>query len=136
MMERRVRLQLEIVSVLLLALTGPAWAQAGPAFNVTGLRTNTVTLYRVALNEECKADPTAQLTVSRGEFQGPWAATQDKSPLFLRVSRNNEVYCVKAFSVQTDKTVRVEKDAECGAKVAGRPPKSAAVRGVGEGCRP
>ncbi|MGH7383909.1 MAG: hypothetical protein ACREKG_01935 [Candidatus Rokuibacteriota bacterium] len=122
----------EIVGVLLLALTGSGWAQVVQAFNITGLRTDPVTLY-----EDCKMDPKTQITVTREQFkgQGPWAATKDASPLFFRVDLNKKVYCVKAFSVQTDQTVRVEKE-ECDAKVAGRPPKTGAVRGVGEGCRP
>lgn len=134
MRQRSTWLRPEIVGVLLLALTGSGWAQAVQAFNITGLRTDPVTLY-----EDCKMDPKTQVTVTvtREQFKGygKWAATKDASPLFFRVGWNDKVYCVKAFSVQTDQTVRVETE-ECDAKVAGRPPKTGAVRGVGEGCRP
>jgi hypothetical protein len=41
---------------------------------------------------------------------------------------------VKAFAVETDRAVPVAKDEECNTRVAGRPPKTGAVRGVGEGC--
>lgn len=126
MTEWRARLRPEIVGPLLLVVTGVAWAQE--SFNITGLRTDSVTLYK-----DCKMDQ--GVPVTKQQFQGPWPATKDPgSSLYFRVARNGESYCVKAFSVQTDQAVRVDRDKECGAKVAGRPPKVGAVRGVGEGC--
>ena len=43
MRERRIRLRPELVGTALLALAGTAWGQQ---FNITGLRTDSVTLYR------------------------------------------------------------------------------------------
>ena len=126
MRERRVRWRPEIAGVVLLVLAGSAWAQE---FNITGLRTDSVTLYR-----DCKMDQ--GVPISKQQFQGPWPARKDPgSTLYFHVVRDGVKYCVKAFSVWTDQTVKVDKDSECGAKVAGRPPKTGAVRGVGEGCQ-
>lgn len=40
--------------------------------------------------------------------------------------------CVRAFAVDTEKPVAIERDRECGAMVAGKQPKTGATRGVGE----
>jgi hypothetical protein len=42
---------------------------------------------------------------------------------------------VRAFAVQTDRPVKIDKDAECGAMIAGKQPKTGAIRGVGEKCQ-
>ncbi|HME96832.1 MAG TPA: hypothetical protein VKN16_21730 [Methylomirabilota bacterium] len=126
MRERRIWLWPEIVGSALLALAGTAWGQE---FNITGLRTDSVTLYR-----DCKMEQ--PVTVTKQQFEGQkWAARKDpNSALYFLLVRDNVNYCVKAFSVSTDQTVKVDKDSQCNARVAGAPPKSGAVRGVGEGC--
>jgi hypothetical protein len=126
MRERLIRLRPELAGAALLALAGTAWGQE---FNITGLRTDSVMLYR-----DCKMDQ--GVAVTKQQFQGQvWPARKDpNSSLYYHVVRDGVSYCVKAFSVSTDQAVKVEKDSECGAKVAGRPPKTGAVRGVGEGC--
>jgi hypothetical protein len=126
MKARRVRLRPELAGAVLLAMIGTAWAQD---FNITGLRTDSVTLYK-----DCKLEQGSSIT--KQQFQGPWPAKKDPtSSLYFNVTRDGVRYCVKAFSVWTDQAVKVDKDSECGAKVAGRPPKTGAVRGVGEGCQ-
>jgi hypothetical protein len=117
------RLRPEIVATLLLAAAGTA--AADQPLNITGLRTDPITLYK-----DCKMDQ--GIPVTRQQFQGPWAAVKKDSSLYFWVKRSDGDYCVKAFSVQTDQAKVV--DGECGAKVAGRPPRTGAVRGVGGGC--
>ena len=75
------------------------------------------------------------MEVAREDFKGPWPATRDPaSPLYLRVQVEQVEYCVRAFAVDTDKTVTIQKDSECRATVAGKQPKTGATRGVGEEC--
>lgn len=125
MRERRIQLRPEIVGTALLALAGTAWGQE---FNITGLRTDSVTLYK-----DCKMDQGVSIT--KQQFQGVWPARKDpSSSLYYHLVRDGVNYCVKAFSVSTDQPVKVEKGTECNVQVAGRPPKTGAVRGVGEGC--
>jgi hypothetical protein len=105
-----------------------AGSAAAQDFNITGLRTDPVMLYR-----DCKMDQAVAIT--KQQFQGPWPARKDPtSSLYFHLVRDGVPYCVKAFSVSTDQTVKVDRDSECGARIAGRPPKTGAVRGVGEGC--
>lgn len=115
-----------------LALSAVAAPVAAETFSVTALRTEKVTLY------DCNPDKDkrkAQAEVDRKSFVPAWPATRDPvSPLYLKVHANGGEYCVRAFAVQTDRPVRIEKDAECGAMVAGKQPKTGAIRGVGEKC--
>ena len=75
----------------------------------------------------------AEREFARTDFREPWPATQDAtSPLFLRVTVEGHEYCVKAFTVDTDKAVSASK--ECNTQVASQQPRTAATRGVGVGC--
>lgn len=131
MRARSIRLPEATVVALLLAGAGTGWAQE--TFNVKGLRTDKVTLYDCNSEKE-KRKP--QREVAKKDFRGPWSATRDpSSPLYLKVQVDKSEYCVRAFAVETDKPVTIQKDKECGAMVAGRQLKTGATRGVGEECR-
>ncbi|HEY7869996.1 MAG TPA: hypothetical protein VIF59_12255 [Methylomirabilota bacterium] len=115
-----------------LLLAGADAAGAQETFTVKALRTEKVTLYDCN-PEKDKRKP--QREVARKDFQGGWPATRDPaSSLYLKVQVDRTEYCVRAFSVETDRTVTIEKDQECGAMVAGKQPKTGATRGVGEKC--
>jgi hypothetical protein len=118
---------------IVLILAGSAGPAAAETFNVKGLRTEKVTLY------DCNPDKDkrrAQTEVTRKDFGPGWPATRDPaSPLYLKVQVNGGEYCVRAFAVETDRPVAIQKDAECGAMIAGKQPKTGAIRGVGEECR-
>jgi hypothetical protein len=97
---------------------------------VTALRTERIDLY------DCGADKkkTGQELTKVG-FPGSLpAATESSSPLYLRVHVNGQPYCVKAFTVQTDKTIAVP-ETKC-TQVAGKQPRSGATRGIGNRCEP
>ena len=107
-------------------------AEDGPpqSFNIVGLRMNKVTLYR-----ECAMDKGVSISRDDVEKRKPWRATSDpKTSVYYWVKMDGVDYCVKAFAVETDRVVPVAKDEECRTRVAGRPPKTGAVRGVGENC--
>jgi hypothetical protein len=111
---------------------GRAGAQGGDTFSVKALRTEKVTLFDC--NPE-KDKRRAVKDVARDKFVGPWPATRDPdSPLYLRVQVERVEYCVRAFAVETDRPVTIQKDIECRAMVAGKQPKTGATRGVGEKC--
>lgn len=111
---------------------GPAAAQGNETFSVKGLRTEKVTLYECNRERDKRK---AVKDVTREKFVGTWPATRDPdSPLYLRVRVERVEYCVRAFSVDTDKTVTIQKDIECRAMVAGKQPKTGDTRGVGEEC--
>ena len=103
----------------------------GPeAFNIIGLRMSKVTLYR-----DCSMDKGVPFSREDLEKRKPWRATNDaKTAVYYWVKMDGGDYCVKAFAVETDRVVPVVKDEECRTRVAGRPPKTGAVRGVGESC--
>ena len=110
----------------------PLAAQGNPAesFNIVGLRMSKVTLYR-----ECAMDKGVSISREDVEKRKPWRATSDpKTSVYYWVKMDGADYCVKAFAVETDRAVPVAKDEECRTRVAGRPPKTGAVRGVGENC--
>lgn len=128
---RRMRWREALGIAVLLAAGAPAWGQE--TFSVKGLRTEKVTLYDC--NPE-KDKRRAQREVARKDFTAAWPATRDPaSPLYLRVQVDRAEYCVRAFAVETDRPVVIQKDAECGTMVAGKQPKTGATRGVGEACR-
>ena len=130
MTPRSIRLPETLAVALLLAGAGTVRAQE--VFSVKGLRTEKVTLYDCHPEKE-KRKP--QKEVTRTDFRGPWSATRDpRSSLYLRVEVDKSEYCVRAFAVETDKPVTIQKDNECGARVAGRQLKTGATRGVGEAC--
>jgi hypothetical protein len=120
---------LGITLVLCGASAGPA-APAEESWTVKGLRTEKVTLY------DCNPDRDKRkplMDVTRKDFKGPWVATRDPaSPLYLKVQVDHVEYCVRAFAVDTEKPVAIDRDRECGAMVAGKLPKTGATRGVGE----
>jgi hypothetical protein len=130
---RRMRWREALGIALLLGGAGtaaPAAAQGTEIFSVKGLRTEKVTLYDC--NPE-KDKRKAVKDVARKDFRGPWLATRDSaSPLYLKVQVDQEEYCVRAFAVETDRTVEIQKGVECNAMVAGKQPKTGATRGVGE----
>jgi hypothetical protein len=121
------------IALLLAGAAAPAaMAQGTDAFSVKGLRTAKVTLYDC--NKE-KDKRQAIRDVTRDKFVGPWPAIRDPdSPLYLKVQVDQMEYCVRAFAVETDRTVTIQKDIECRAMVAGKQPKTGATRGVGEEC--
>ncbi len=97
---------------------------------VTKLRTEKIGLY------DCK-DGTKKGDFARKDFQGSWQVLQNTSVVpssgLLPVSIGGQPYCVKAYTVETNKPMAVS--AECGAVVAAAQPKSAATRGLGEECQ-
>ena len=117
--------------MVLLATVSAAWAAELPkveSLKVTKLRMEKVALY-LCDGERKKAER----EFARTDFREPWPATQDAtSPLFLRVTVEGHEYCVKAFTVDTDKAVSASK--ECNTQVASQQPRTAATRGVGVGC--
>lgn len=120
------------IALLLWGTSTGSAAAAEETWMVKGLRTEKVTLYDCNPDRD-KRKP--QIDVSRKDFKGPWVATRDPaSPLYLKVQVERVEYCVRAFAVETDKTVTIQKDMECRAMVAGKQPKTGATRGVGEEC--
>ncbi len=129
---RRMRWR-EALGIALLLGTSAAPAGAGEeTWTVKGLRTEKVTLYDCNPDRD-KRKP--QMEVTRKDFKGPWVASRDSSPLYLKVRVDGAEYCVRAFAVDTEKPVAIERDRECGAMVAGKQPKTGATRGVGECAR-
>lgn len=127
-----------VVAAVALAGATAGWtpgvsAQGTPGpetFNIVGLRMSKVTLYR-----DCSMEKGVSLSREDLEKRKPWRATNDaKSAVYYWVKMDGGDYCVKAFAVETDRPVPVVKDEECRTRVAGRPPKTGAVRGVGESC--
>jgi hypothetical protein len=112
------------------ASAAPVAAQRSETFSVKGLRTEKVTLYDC--NREMDKRKAVK-DVAKKDFRGSWSATRDPaSPLYLKVQVDREEYCVRAFAVETDRTVEIQKGVECNAMVAGKQPKTGATRGVGE----
>lgn len=126
-----------VLAGVVLAAAGAVWPPPLPAqnnptqsFNIVGLRMGKVTLYR-----ECAMDKGVTISREDVEKRKPWPATSDpKTSVYYWVKMDGADYCVKAFAVETDRAVPVAKDEECQSRVAGRPPKTGAVRGVGEKC--
>lgn len=126
------------VAALVLAVGAAGWAPAvtaqatpgaGP-FNIVGLRMSKVTLYK-----DCSMEKGVPFSREDLEKRKPWRATSDpKTAVYYWVKMDDGDYCVKAFAVETDRVVPVVKGEECQTRVAGRPPKTGAVRGVGERC--
>jgi hypothetical protein len=126
---RHVRWREAVAVTLLLALAGAAWAQE--AYTVKGLRMNKVTLYKDC-NMEGKGREFTREDLERSK---PWVVTKDpKTSVHYWTKMDDGDYCVKAFAIETDKPVPVVQGEECGTKVAGRPLKTGAVRGVGGRC--
>lgn len=116
-----------IVCVLLATV---AYAAAERPGQVTKPRGGKVALYN------CDDSSTKVKEISQQEFKGPWPIDPHKEVEagLLPVTVDGKPYCVRVYSVETDK--RINATSECGALVAANTPKSAATRGVGEGCQP
>lgn len=122
-MERLPTLLHEVVLVIVLVLAvGSAAAQD----QVTRLRMDKVSLYA------CE-DPGRKIKdFGRNEFQAPWPIKPggpSKEGL-LAVEINGEPYCVRAYTVETNKPVHASGD--CGTMVASAQPRSGATRGLGD----
>ena len=123
-----VRRHSAVVVLVLLATVAHA-AEERPT-HVTKLRGGKVALY------DCQDSSTKVKEVSQKDFNGSWPIDPDKKVEagLLPVTVDGKPYCVRVYSVETDK--RINATSECGALVAANTPKSAATRGVGEGCQP
>ncbi len=128
-MTTRHLLRLEAIAVLLLLGAPDAGRAEESRFNVTALRADRIDLY------DCGDKKKTGQELTKVGFSGSLpAATESGSPLYLRVHVNGQPYCVKAFAVQTDKTIAVP-ETKC-VQVAGKQPGSGATRGIGNRCEP
>src|SRR5262245_1242132 len=128
-MNMRHLLRLEAIVALLVLIAPGASSAQEEQLTVKAVRVGRRALY------DCGSEKkkTGQELTKAG-FSGPLPATMEpSSSLYLRVQVNGQEYCVKAFAVQTDKVITVP-DKECGTRVAGREVKTAATRGIGQGC--
>ena len=127
-MRTRHPLRLEaIVVLLLLGAPGAGRAQEN-RLNVTALRSEQVDLY------DCSGDKkkTGQ-KLTRAGFSGSLPATAEPgSSLYLQVHVNGQPYCVRAYTVETDKAIAVP-DSKC-IQVAGKQVNTGSNRGIGNGC--
>jgi Tfp pilus assembly protein PilE len=113
--------------IVLLLLAAVTTAAAQEVWQVTKLRTPKVTLYDCANGKEKKH-------VAQKDFQPPWPVTSGPTEAGLLVVKvEGSDYCVRAYAVETNKTIAAKSD--CGALVAVNQPKSGATRGVGEDCK-
>jgi hypothetical protein len=131
-----------MIVVLLVLAVGSAAAQS----EVTRLRMDKVTLYpctepernldeaqtKLAGNAEFAKKPKP---VGRAEFSTRWPILAGPSKAGrLTVKVGDELYCVRAYAVQTDEPINA--GADCGTMVATAQPRSGATRGLGnEHCR-
>jgi hypothetical protein len=123
------------VIVLALLATAVYAAEERPG-QVTKLRGGKVALYNCDDSSTKVKEISQQEFISKQEFKGPWPIDPNKKVEagLLPVTVDGKPYCVRVYSVETDK--RINATSECGALVAANTPKSAATRGVGEGCQP
>ena len=113
-----------VVGAILLVAVGTAAAQE--AWKVTKLRTEKVALH------DC-ADGRKKTEYARTDFHDPWPVLAGPTAGgLLPVRVGGKQYCVRPYAVETNKPVSASP--ECGAMVAAGQPKSAATRGMGEGC--
>ena len=99
---------------------------AQDATRVVKLRTEKVALY-----DKPNGKKTADY--DRDKFKGPWPVVDSSPEGFLQVEVDDARYWVRQYAVETNKVVRTT--AECSAVVAGKQPKAAATRGIGEECK-
>ena len=112
--------------IVLVLLAAAATAAAQEVWQVTKLRTPKVALY------DC-ADGSKKMDFAQKDFQAPWPVTSGPTDAgLLGVKVNGTDYCVRAYAVETNKTIAAKTD--CGALVAANQPKMGATRGVGEDC--
>lgn len=115
-------------AVLFMSLILADVVSSQETFNVTRLRLSKVTLYK-----DCDPAKGTSFTREDLEKRKPWPATTDpNTALHYWVTLDGEKYCVKAFAVETDRPVAAV--GECQTQVAGAPPRTGAVRGLGESC--
>jgi len=121
--------------VFVLLVTAANAAEQRPT-QVTKLRTPKVALYNCPDGSNKLREVTQQEFLGKQEFRGPWVVDPKKEVdgSLLPVTIDGKEYCVRLYSVETDKAVTATS--ECGALVAANTPKSAATRGVGEDCKP
>ena len=126
-MRTRHPLRLEAIVVLLLLATPGAGRAQENRLNVTALRNERVDLY------ECGEDKKkTDQKLTRAGFSGSLPASSEPGSLYLRVHVNGQPYCVRAYAVETDKTVAVP-DSKC-IQVAGKQVNTGSNRGIGNGC--
>jgi hypothetical protein len=123
--------------IVFVLLVTAANAAAQRPTQVTKLRTPKVALYNCPDGSNKLREVTQQEFLEKQQqFHGPWPIDPKKEVdgSLLPVTIDGKEYCVRLYSVETDKAVTATS--ECGALVAANTPKSAATRGVGEGCQP
>jgi hypothetical protein len=109
------------IALAFLGFVGPAVAQE---VEVIKLRTAKPTLYKC--ETEAKLDDAAQKNVPKLPWKVLGAPTEAG---LLRVTAGGETFCVRAYSVETNKPVAAAH--ECQEMVAANQPRSGATRGVG-----
>jgi hypothetical protein len=126
MNKRFARLQCAAVGALF--LVAPSASLAEPEVKVMKLRIDKVGLY------DCK-DGTKKLEYARKDFRAPWKVVPKSSvsppPGFIQVEVDGQLYCVKAYAVETDKPIATS--AECAPGTVSSP-RTGASRGLGEVC--
>jgi hypothetical protein len=124
---RRWSLRLVEMVIGVVFVVAASSVMAEEATKVTKLRTEKVTLY------DC-AEGAKKTEYARKDFVGDWPIVKGGAPErggLLRVQVGGQQYCVRPYAVETDKPVSVS--AKC-AVIGGSQQKSAATRGIGEGC--
>lgn len=113
-----------VIVLVLLAMAVTAAAQE--VWEVTKLRTPKVALY------DCESGA-KKMDFAQSDFKERWLVTSGPTDAgLLGVKVNGTGYCVRAYAVETNKTIAAKTD--CGALVAANQPKMGATRGVGEDC--
>lgn len=121
--------------VFVLLVTAANAAEERPK-QVTKLRTPKVALYNCPDGSTKLKEVTQEEFLGKQEFRGPWPIDpkREVDGSLLPVTIDGKEYCVRLYSVGTDKAVTATS--ECSALVAANTPKSAATRGVGDDCKP
>jgi hypothetical protein len=125
------RRQFVLREAMAIALSlGAASAASAADLEVTALRTDPVRLYN------CEKPTDEPRNFPKKDFKGPWkAAVVPTAPAgFLQVLVGDTPYCVRAYSVQTNRPIPITAECER-TRQAREEQKIAATRNVGEGCR-
>jgi hypothetical protein len=125
----------EVVLVVLLVLA----VGTAAADEVVKLRTSKVTLFSCTAEEQQGIQGTFAADnkeVARSEARPGWpvlsAGPSKAGRLVVKVGE--ELYCVRAYAVETNAAISAEAD--CGTMVAAAQPRSGATRGLGNNCKP